>query len=172
MEVEMNLRRLCVHEAGHFYVAYMYRPERAVSIRISRQVGRDVQTGEEYVSEGSVCTFYPDYSLPRVLVSIRAAGLAAESLVYGCSFDRLMSSPSFRYVVKTDIDNAKSDLERAGLPPSTENEFISRYWRTGFSDAKCMMEASVDKLQSIAAHCQANVDRDIPRSELVCACNL
>jgi hypothetical protein len=168
----MNLQRVCVHEVGHFYLAYTYRPERAVSICISRQVNTDVQTGQEYASAGHVITFEPDYSLPKVLVSIRAAGLAAESLIYGESFEDLMNGASVRCSVKTDTDNAKRDLERAGLSPSTEDEFISFYWRAGFSDAVCMMRESVDKLQSIAEYCLANLDRDIPKSDLVSACNL
>ena len=168
----MDLQRVCVHEAGHFYLAYKYRPERAVSIRISRQVNTDAPTGQEYVSAGTVITFEPEGSLPRVQVSIRAAGLAAESLIYGESFDDLMKSPSVQWRVKTDKDNAKRDLEMAGLFPSSEAEFTWFYWRAGFSDAVSMMEASADKLSCIAHYCLANLDRDIPKAELVSACHL
>ena len=86
----------------HFLLAYTYRPERAVSICISRQSNTDVQAGQQYVSTGHVITFEPECSQPRVLVSIRAAGLAAESLIYGESFEDLMNSPSIRCRVKTD----------------------------------------------------------------------
>ena len=168
----MNLERVCVHEAGHFYLAYKYRPARAISICISRQVKRDVLSGQEYVSVGQVVTVEPDGALPKVQVSIRAAGLAAESLVYGESFEDLMNNPSVRLMIKTDTDNAKRDLENAGLCPSTEEEFVSFFWRPGFCDAVSMMRESAEKLRSIAEYCLANLDRDIPKRELVDACNL
>jgi hypothetical protein len=168
----MDLRRICIHEAGHFYLALTYRPLRAVSIRISSQIQIDALTGEEYVSVGQTLTLDPCDSLPKVQVSIRAAGLAAESLVYGESFDDLMQDPAVQFRIKTDTDNAKSDLERAGLRPRTEEEFVSFYWRAGFEDAVNMMESSQDKLHRIADYCLANLDREIPKAELVAACDL
>jgi hypothetical protein len=117
-------------------------------------------------------TFDPNDSLPKVQVSIRAAGLAAESLFYGESFDSLMGNPSVQFRIKTDTDNAKRDLEKAGLYPSTEEEFISFFWRTGFDDAVILMRNFMDKLHGIADYCLANLDRDIPKAELVAACNL
>jgi hypothetical protein len=167
----VNLERACVHEAGHFYLAYKYRPARAISICISHQLKRDVHSGQEYASVGHVITFEPEDALPKVQVSIRAAGLAAESLIYGESFEDLMNNPSVLLVIKTDTDNAKRDLQKAGLCPLTEDEFVS-YWRAGFCDAVTMMCDSVEKLRSIAAYCLENLGRDIPRTELVEACNL
>ena len=43
----MDVRRVCIHEAGHFYLAFKYRPARAVSICISKQVQIDSHTGDE-----------------------------------------------------------------------------------------------------------------------------
>ena len=168
----MNLERICVHEAGHFYVAYMYRRARAISVCISRAAGTDVQTGKGYVSAGHVVTFEPDYSLPKVQVSIRAAGLAAESLIYGELYEDLMNDPHVQRKIKTDTDNAKSDLEKAGLRPSTEDEFIRFFWRIGFYEALSMMRDSVDTLRSIAGYCLANQGREIPKAEIVAACHL
>ena len=161
-----------MHEAGHFYVAYTYRPRRAISICISQQAQMDPQTGQDYMSAGHVVTFEPDYSLPKAQVSIRAAGLAAESLVYGQSYEDLMNDPNVQFRIKTDTDNAKCDLQKAGLWPFSEDEFIQFYWRTGFSEALNMMRESVETLHSIAAYCLANQGRDIPKSEIVAACCL
>ena len=124
------------------------------------------------MSAGHVVTFEPDYSLPKVQVSIRAAGLAAESLVYGESYEDLMNDPSIQFSIKTDTDNAKHDLEIAGLWPSTEDDFIAFFWRIGFCEALSMMRESVDTLRSIAAYCLANQGRDIPKSENIAACGL
>lgn len=52
-----------------------------------------------------------------------------------------MNTPSVRYGVKTDTDNAKRDLKRAGFSNSTEDEFISSYRRPKFDDAVSMMRA-------------------------------
>lgn len=95
----------------------------------------DPQTGQDYMSGGHVVTFEPDYSLPKVQVSIRAAGLAAESLVYEQSYEDLMNDPNVQFRIKTDTDNAKCDLQKAGLWPFSENEFIQSYWRIGFYEA-------------------------------------
>lgn len=168
----MNLQRVCVHEAGHFFVAYRYRRTRAISVRISRQTKIDAVTGEEYVSVGHAVTAEPEYSLPRVQVSIRAAGLAAESLIYRESFEDLMGNPNILSSIKTDTDTAKHDLEMASLHPSTEAEFINIFWRGGFDDAVCLMRDSLEKVVCIANYCLVNLDRDIPKSELVEACDL
>jgi hypothetical protein len=167
----VDLRRICVHEAGHFYLAWKYRKVRALSIRISNQTRTDPLTGEEYVSVGQAITFDPDESLPRAQVSIRAAGLAAESLVYNESLADLMANSTVRFCIKTDTDNAKRDLEKAGLPTSTEEEFL-KFWSMGFDDAVIMLKDSQDKLCCIADYCLANLDREIPQSELVASCNL
>lgn len=167
----MDLRRICIHEAGHFYLAWKYRKVRAVSIRVSRSIQTDPLTGEEYVSVGQAITFDPDDSLPRVSVSIRAAGLAAESLVYNESLDDLMRNPTVRFWIRTDTDNAKRDLEKAGLTASTEEEFLN-FWSMGFDDAVIMMKNHQDKLHCIADYCLANLDREIPQSELVANCHL
>jgi hypothetical protein len=150
----------------------MYRPARAISVCISREAGTDVQTEQAYVSAGHVVTFEPDYSLPKVQVSIRAAGLAAESLVYGGLYEDLMNDPNVQFRIKTDTDNAKSDLEKAGLWSSTEDEFIRFFWRIGFYEALSMMRDSVDTLRSIAAYCLIHQGREIPKSEIVAACDL
>lgn len=169
----MDLRRACIHEAGHFYLAFKYRPARAVGIHISRQVQTDPLTGEKYVSVGQAITFDPEESMPRVQVSIRAAGLAAESLVYNEDFDDLMRNPAVRRSIKTDTDNAKRDLEKAGVlfPSSSEEEFVL-FWSMGFEDAVIMMRSSQDKLHCIADYCLSNLDREIPKAELVVNCAL
>lgn len=115
---------------------------------------------------------FPD-SLPRVEVSIRAAGLAAESLVYNELFDDLMQNSAARRSMKTDTDNARRDLEKAGLlfPSLSDAEFV-RWWGMGFDDAACIMRSSEDKLHRIADYCLTNLDRDIPRAELVQKCDL
>jgi hypothetical protein len=168
----VDFRRACIHEAGRFLLAFMYRPVRAVSICISKQVRTDPLTGQEYVSVGQAVTFDPENSLPKVQVSIRAAGLAAESLVYGESFEDLMRNPAVRRSIKTDTDNAKRDLEKAGLLflSSSDEEFVL-LWSMGFDDAICMMRSSQDKLHCIADYCLANLDREILRAELVANCS-
>ena len=100
-------------------------------------------------------------------MSIRAAGLAAESLVYNESYEDLKGSPTVRFRIKTDTDHAKRDLEKAELlfPSSSEEEFLS-LWRMGFDDAVIMMESSQDKLHRIADFCLANPDREILRMRL------
>jgi hypothetical protein len=169
----MDLRRVCIHEAGHFYLAFKYRPARAVSICISRQVQTDPPTGEEYVSLGQAVSFDPHDSLPKVQVSIRAAGLAAESLVYNEAFDALMGNPAVRFRIKTDTDNAKRDLAKAGLlfPSSSDAEFVFLF-SMGFYDAVTMLRNSQDKLHCIADYCLANLDREISKAELVETCSL
>lgn len=168
----VDLLRICIHEAGHFYVAYLYRPVRAVSICISRAVQTDPLTGEEYERVGQALTFDPFDSLPKVLVSIRAAGLAAESVFYRESFENLMVDPAVRFRIKTDTDNAKRDLEASGLVPRNEEEFVSFYWRLGFHDAVSMVEISQEKVNRIAEYCLTNRDRELPRAELVTNCDL
>lgn len=168
----MDLRRVCIHEAGHFYLAFKYRPARAVSICISKQVQIDSQTGDEYVSVGRAVTFQPRDGLPKVAVAIRAAGLAAESLVYNESFDDLMRNPAVLRSLKTDMDNAKLDLKNGGLLPTDEQEFVSDYWRVGFYDALGVLKHSQDKLGCIADHCFGNLDRTILKAELVEKCQL
>ena len=169
----MDLQRACIHEAGHFYVAYKYRPARAVSIRISKQLQTDPRTGEQYLSLGHAVTFDFHDSLPKVQVSIRAAGLAAESLVYNELLEDLMRDPVVLRNIKTDTDNAKLDLEKAGLLfPSSGDEDFAAWWSMGIGDALCMMRSSEDKLHRIADYCFANQDRDIPRAELVAKCDL
>jgi hypothetical protein len=168
----MDLRRISIHEAGHFYVAFKYRPRRAVSICISRKVQIDPLTKREYVSVGQAITFDPGDSLPKVQVSIRAAGLAAESITYNETFEALMGNPALRRSIKTDTDNAKEDLRRAGLYPCSEEEFTSLYWRAGFDDAVLLLASSRNKLDCIAEYCLANLDREIRREELIAACTL
>ncbi len=111
--------------------------------------------------------------MPRVQVRIRAAGLAAESLVYNEDFDDLMRNPAVRRSIKTDTDNAKRDLEKAGLlfPSSTEEDFVL-LWSMGFDYAVVMMRSSQDKLHRIADYCRSNLDREIPKAELVERCDL
>jgi hypothetical protein len=128
--------------------------------------------GEDYECVGQALTFDPSDSLPRVLVSIRAAGLAAESVFYRESFENLMVDPVVRFRIKTDTDNAKRDLEARGLAPKDEEEFVSFYWRSGFHDAVSMTESSQEKVNRIAEYCLANRDREIPRAELVTNCDL
>lgn len=122
---------------------------------------------------GQAITFDPLDSLPKVQVSIRAAGLAAESLVYRQSFEELMQNPSVQQMIKTDTDNAKDDLRKAGLlfQSSTDEEFIW-LWRMGFDDAVNMLRDRQDKLQCIANYCLANLDREISKAELVASCDL
>jgi hypothetical protein len=161
-------KRACIHEAGHFYLAWEYG--RAFSICIANQVQTDDLTGEEYLSRGHVKT--SDHgALPKVLLSIRAAGLAAESLVYNELLDDLMGNPTVQFSIKTDTDHAKQDLVNAGLPPSTEAEF-RKYWDIGFSEAWNMMRNSQDKLHRIAEYCLANLGREILTSEIVANCHL
>jgi hypothetical protein len=167
----MDLRRVCIHEAGHFYLAYTYRPFRAISIQISRKNQVDAATREEYVSLGEAVTFDPEGSLPKVQVSIRAAGLAAECLVYRESFEELMEDAAVRSSIKTDTENVKRDLVKAGLPSSSDEELLP-LWRMGFDDAVNMMRDHQDKLHCIADYCLANLDREISKSELVANCDL
>jgi hypothetical protein len=150
----------------------MYRPERAVSICVSRQPRRDQFTGEEYMSAGSTTTFDPHDGAPKILVDIRAAGMAAESLVYGQTFDDIMNDPDHRFEIKTDTDNAMQDLHRAQMPVGGEQEFRELYWNTSFNDARLMLSNSLDKLLRIADYCEANPDREIPAAEIVEACDL
>jgi hypothetical protein len=167
----MTLKRICIHEAGHFYVALRYRPTRAVSICISQKSQRDAAAGEDYVSGGQTVTFDPKESLPKVQVSIRAAGLAAESLVYNESFENLMQDPDVLFSIKTDTDNAKRDLEKAGLTISSERDFLF-YWNIGFYEAVSMMRGSQDELHRIADYCMGNLDRVISKAEIIAACNV
>jgi hypothetical protein len=104
-------------------------------------------------------------------LNIRAAGLAAESLVYREPLETLMLDPDLRFSIETDTRLAKQDLESAGLPVSSERDF-QFYWRIGFHDAVSMMSNSQDKLHCIANYCMDNLDRVIPRAEIVFACNL
>ncbi len=82
-----------------------------------------------------------------------------------------MNDPNVQSEIKTDTDNARRDLEKARLWPSTEEEFIW-LWRMGFDLSLTMLRASFDTLVGIAAYCQANQGRDISRSEIVAACRL
>ena len=168
----MDLRRVCIHEAGHFYLAFKFRPARAVSICISKQVQIDHITGDEYVSVGRAVTYEPRDGLPKVAVTMRAAGLAAESLVYNESFDDLMQNPAVLRSVKTDMDNAKLDLAKGGIRVTNEQEFVSDYWRVGFYDALGVLKRSQDKLECISDHCFGNLDRTILKAELVEKCQL
>ena len=124
------------------------------------------------MSGGYTITAEPGYSRPDVQVTIRAAGLAAESLVYRESYQDLMNDPSVRSRIKTDTDNAKCDLEKAGLCPRTEDEFVNCYWKTGFGNASGLLQERLAELRCIADYCAANQGREIPRSEIVTACNL
>lgn len=172
-EQSMDLRRACIHEAGHLWVAYQYRRGRAISIRISKQVKVDANTNEQYLSLGHAVTLDFPNSPPRVLVSIRAAGLAAESVVYNEEFDNLMRDPSVRRSIKTDTDNAWQDLQSEKLlfPSSSDEEFVHLF-RMGFDDAVIMLRSSQDKLLRIADYCLQNQDRDIPIQELIANCDL
>ena len=105
-------------------------------------------------------------------VTIRAAGLAAESLVYNESFDDLMRNPAVLRSVKTDMDNAKLDLKKGGLRATDEQEFVSDYWSVGFYDALGVLKRGQDKLECIADHCFGNLDRTILKAELVEKCDL
>jgi hypothetical protein len=169
----MDSRRACIHEAGHFYLAFKYRPSRAHSIRSSRQSRTDSSTGEPYDSLGETCTVDPPDGQPQIIVSIRAAGLAAESLVYNESYEDLMGNATIRFRIKTDTDHAKRDLEKAELmfPSSTDEQFLF-FWRIGFDNAVIMMSSSQDKLHCIADYLLANPDREILRAELVEKCDL
>jgi hypothetical protein len=109
---------------------------------------------------------------PRVLLRIRAGGLAAESIIYGESFQDLMSDPEIQFRIRTDTDNAKRDLERGRLTPASEEHFISFFWSVGFQDAVAMMTDSKEKLERVADYCQLNLNRDILREELVRNCRL
>jgi hypothetical protein len=151
----LNLERVCEHEAGHFYVAYKYRPARAISTCISQERQLDADSGKQYLSSGRTMTFDPDDALPKVQVSFRAAGLAAESLVYDESFEDLKGSSAVRFRSKTDTDNAKADLRKAGLYPCPEDEFIAFFCRLGFDDAVCILRDRLEKVRNIAAYCLA-----------------
>jgi hypothetical protein len=168
----MELRRICIHEAGHFYLALSYSSERAVSIRVGREIKQDSITGKNFTSLGTAMTWTPFEANPRVDVAVRAAGLAAESLVYGESFDALISDPNVKQLIKTDTDNAKWDLNRANIRPQNEDHFINVYFRMGFQDAVTIMQGSQDRLNRIADYCLANQGREIPADELVGACDL
>jgi hypothetical protein len=173
MPSEMDFRRVCVHEAGHFYVAFLYRPIRAVSIQISRLRQTDALTGEGYTSMGRAVTFHPYEGPSRVDVSIRAAGLAAESITYGDSFEDLMRNPDVRFAIKTDTDNAKSDLRRAGFGEITDTMgFVELFFRPGFDDAVVLLRSSQERLNRIVDYCLANLGREIQREEIVEACRL
>jgi hypothetical protein len=163
----MNLRRDCVHEAGHSYVAFLHHPARAISICIAGGIRTDPFTGEPYRLVGQAVTFDPLDSNPSVLMRIRAGGLAAENINYDQSFEELVTNPEVRFRIKTNTDNAKRDLDRAGFAPTSEEQFVSFYWRVGFQGAVTMMEGSQEKLVRIADYCQLNPGRDIPTSELV-----
>jgi hypothetical protein len=149
----------------------MYRPIRAVSICISSVIQVDASTGERYVSVGRAATLDPLDGQPKVHVSIRAAGLAAESLIYNEPYEDLMQNPEVRFRIKTDMDNAKIDLERGGLSTASDAQLLL-LWRMGFDDAVVMMRGFRRELECIADYCLANLDREIPRAELVEACNL
>lgn len=172
VQSDMSLGRDCVREAGHFYVAFLHRPARAISICISSRVQTDPLTGERYRSVGQTITLDPLDSNLRVLMRIRAAGLAAESIIYDESFELLMADPEIRFRIKTDTDNARRDLEGACLVPTSDEQFVSFYWRAGFHDALTMLSNSREKLLCIADYCQANLDREIPQAELVTHCDL
>jgi hypothetical protein len=128
-------------------------------------------TGEFYISAGQTFTLDLGNSLPRVLVSIRAAGLAAEHLGYGEPFEKLMQDAEVCFRSATDRQNAKQDLEKAEIPISNEEDFLF-YWSIGFQDAVIMMMDSQDKLHRIAEYCMNNLDRVIPGDEIITACNL
>jgi hypothetical protein len=83
-----------------------------------------------------------------------------------------MNDPDIQFNIKTDTDNAKRDLEKANLWPSTEDDFIKFFWRIGFYEAVGMMRESVEKLRCIAAYCLTKQGRDIPKSEIIAACGL
>ena len=125
------------------------------------------------MSLGEAVTFDFADSNPKVLVAIRAGGLAAESLIYNEPFENLMSNPAVRRAVKGDTDNARQDLENARLlfPSSSDEEFVWLF-RMGFDDAVCMLRGSQDKLLRIANYCLANQNRDIAMAELVDKCDL
>ena len=89
----MDPRRACIHEAGHFYLAFKHRPGRAHSICYSKQAKTDSATGEEYDSLGETVTVDPRNGSVRVQVRLRAGGLAAESIVYKESYEDLMGRP-------------------------------------------------------------------------------
>jgi hypothetical protein len=55
-----------------------------------------------------------------MLIRIRAAGLVLESIICDESFEELMVNPEIRFRIKTDTDNAKRDLERAGFVPASD----------------------------------------------------
>ncbi len=168
----MDLQRDRLHEAGHFLLAYMYSPARAVSNCMSRTVQADARTGDEYMTIGRAVTLDPNDSNPFVLVSIRAAGLAAESIVYKESFDDLMGNAEVRFRIRTDTDNATRDLKTAGFPVTSEEEFVSHRWRTGFNTAVTMMESFQEELNRIADYCRENLDREILGAELATNCDL
>jgi hypothetical protein len=86
-----------------------------VSICISSRVQTDTLTEEGYRSVGQAVTLDPLDGNPSDQVTIRAAGLAAESITYNESFDDLMENSEVRFRIKTDTDYAKRDMERAGL---------------------------------------------------------
>ncbi|MFZ0773089.1 MAG: hypothetical protein WCA49_00700 [Candidatus Sulfotelmatobacter sp.] len=154
----MDLKRAGIHEAGHFLVAFKYDPRRAVSIRVGGYPATDSTTGEKYVAAGRTITHDLPRSSPKTLVTIRAAGLAAESLVFGQTLESFAPDAE-QY--KTDVDNAKNDLEAARLPLDPD------LWRMCFYDARIMLEGSEDKLSAIADYCLANRGREVTREELV-----
>ena len=162
-----KLKRGAIHEAGHFSVAYRYNPRRAVSICVGSSPAVDAETGAPYSSFGQTVTWDLDGSLPGVLVAIRAAGLAAESLIYEEPYEHLMSAADVNWVIKTDLDNAKQDLYRNGLLFGPNDPTFPEFWRMGFSNAMSMLQDSEDELHAIADYCIANLGREIPRAELV-----
>lgn len=168
-----ELTRACIHEAGHFYVAYRFRPARVVSIRISQQEKTDPRTGKHYTCVGEAVTLDLPDSLPGVLVSIRAGGLAAESLVYDESYETLMQDLGVLRSIEGDLLNAKQDLihERLLLPGSSPDEFLSM-WKSRFYEARGFLRDSLDQVRRIAAYCEANQDRDIPAQEIISRCRL
>ena len=122
------------------------------------------------MSIGQAVTLDPIDDNPKVLLRIRAGGLAAESIVYGESFEELMSNPEVQFRIRTDTNNAKRDLERGRLTPASDEQFISFFWSLAFQDAVTMMRDSKEKLERIADYCQINLDRDILREEIVRNC--
>jgi hypothetical protein len=163
---DADLRRNCIHEAGHFLVAYIFNPQRAVSIRIGSYVSIDSETKTPYTAAAQTVTFDFDDSLPKVLVTIRAGGIAAESVVFGEEYGDLIKSSEVRYRIKTDTDNAKQDLQRHRLITDMNDPTFPPLWEMGLYDALSLLKNRKHTLTAIADYCMANLNRDILREEL------
>src|SRR5439155_19740728 len=147
--MQKDLKRRAIHEAGHFAVAYRYNPRRAVSICVGDRPAVDTETGTPYHSTGQTVTWDLDGGQPHVLLPIRAGGIAAESLIYEEPYEQLMSDPQVLWTIKTDLDNAKQDLYRNGLLFTSDDPTFPQFWRTGFTDAVCLLRNAEDKLHAI-----------------------